>query len=359
MSKKRILSVCIVILLSLSLVACGPTEKEPAKTEKAPDPGTAGALKVVLIVNRAFGDKGPIDNQARGLARVKEQGFETKSLESLSPDVFEDDIRAMAKAGYDVIVTSFPQVSEAAVAVAKEYPDIKFVGIYEFVNAGDTKVDNFWSIEYKLQELMYVVGAFHTKMTKSKKVGIITGEETVSSYSEVNGFIDGVLENDPECTVEVAFANSYADPAKGKEIALAMISRGVDSICTLAGATSMGALEACEENGVHCTSDNGDFSDRAPTTLTTSANANFGIVVELAANEAKDGKFRAGEHTIMSLFEDGVYVDWDEAQRYMDRNPDKAEEVKAAMDFAKDIEDKVKKGEIVVTYKGERPKTIE
>jgi len=359
MNTRRVLVTCLAILLVFSLfAACGNNDdasRSGGAENSSTQVGGSSDVRVVLIVNRNFGDKGPIDSQARGLEVVSAMGLETKSLESLSPDIFEEDIRAMAKAGYDLIITSFPMVSEAAVAVAKDYPEKSFVGIYEFVNAGDSKIQNFWSVEYRLQELMYVVGAYHAKMTTSKKVGIITGEETISSYSEVNGFVDGVIETDPNCTVEVAFANSYGDPAKGKEIALAMISRGIDSICLLAGATSMGAIDACEENGIHCTGDNGDFSDRGPATLTTSANADFGLAVQLSAIDYMQGTFRGGEHTTMSLFEDGVYVDWDEALRFIERNPDKAGPVTAAMEYARSIETMIKSGELKVAYRGERP----
>lgn len=363
MKKQKKLRSLIALVLALALLgACGGqgagTSSAEARETGTASPAQEEKPRIVVVSNRSFGDKGPIDSQAVGLEKAAALGFETKTLESLTPDVFEEDIRSMAEAGYDIIVTSFPPVTEAAVAVAKDFPDTDFVGIYQYVNAEGRALDNFWSVEYKSQEMMYALGTFHAKLTKSKKIGIITGQETASSNSGINGFMDGVVATDPECSVEFAIANTYDDPAIGKEIAMAMISRGVDTICLTAGKTSTGAIDACAEAGIYCTGDNGDFFDRAPNNLPTHLLTDFGVVVEQAAKDYLDGSFKGGEHSLMTLMNKGSVVVWDTIDRFVKENPDKKDEVLAAMEYAQGIEEKIISGEIEVTFKPDTPQAV-
>ena len=96
-------------------------------------PGT-----LVLIGNQRFGDQGPMDAFSAGLDRcASEFGFETSKLESIDPAGYEDDIRAIASEGADLIMTTFPPMTPAQVTVAKECPDQKFRAIYQFINLPD------------------------------------------------------------------------------------------------------------------------------------------------------------------------------------------------------------------------------
>ncbi len=212
---------------------------------------------VVLIGNQRFGDLGPMDDLARGLARCEsEHGVAVKKLESISPGRFEEDIRAMAQEGYDLIMTTFPPMTVPTVTVAKDFPDVNFLAIYQFANAGDESFGNVWSTEFRGHEANYVLGALAGQMSTSKRIGYIAGTEEPSINGDINGFIQGVEETCPDCSVEFAFAGSWEDPVAGKEIASAMISRGVDYIQTEAAAVQIGDIEAAIEGGILIAGDN-------------------------------------------------------------------------------------------------------
>lgn len=369
MKLRKIVSLATALLLML-LVACGgggdaapASSSAPAASSQAGGDASAEpageAPSIVIISNRSFGDKGPIDSQLRGLEYAAAKGWETKQLESLSPDVYEEDIRAMAQEGYDIIVTSFPPVQVAVEAVAKDFPDTRFVSIYQFTNAGEEPVDNVWSAEYKSQEMMYTLGVLHAGLTTSKKIGIISGQETASSNSGINGFMQGVIDADPSCSVEFAFANTYDDPAIGKEIALAMISRGVDTICLSAGKTSTGAIEACQEAGIFVTGDNSDFyEDLGPNALVTNLLTDFGEVIVQAIDMYEAGSFPVGEHVVMSIYNQGSIVMWDQVDRFVTDNPEHKDKVEAAYKAAIDAELKVVDGSIEVPFNADTPVNV-
>lgn len=343
-----------LLLVATLLAACA---KSAEGTTSSAEPAEE-KIKMAIISNRSFGDKGPIDSMAEVIPELEEMGFECKTLESLTPDVFEEDIRAMAKADYDVIVTSFVPVSEAVISVAKDYPDTKFVSIYQYINAGETKYDNIWSTEYKAQEALYIIGCLQGLLTTTNKVGMISGQETATSNASVNGFIDGVLATNPDCEVEYMYADTYDDPTVGREIALAMISRGIDCITTSSGKTSTGVVEACQENGVFCTADNCDYSDLAPNTLVTYFLTDFGQDVLEAARDIKNGEFKGGQHTIKSIFNDAAIVVWDTIDRFCETNPDKADAVREAVEFAQSQQEKLVSGEIQIDFNTDTPTNI-
>lgn len=319
----------------------------------------ADGKSVVLIGNQRFGDLGPMDDMARGLARCEsEQGMKVKKLESISPGRFEEDIRAMAQEGYDLVMTTFPPMTEPTVTVAQDFPDVNFLAIYQFANAGDEKINNVWSTEFRGHEANYVLGALAGQMSTSKKLGYIAGTEEPSINGDINGFIQGVSETCRDCSVEYAFAGSWEDPAAGKEIANAMISRGVDYIQTEAAATQIGAIEAAKDGGILIAGDNGDNFKLHKKGFVTWVAASFANNVALGCKLLADGKLPLGQHTFMTLANDGVIVPWEPVARFAKENPDRAAQTEAATAFAKEIEAKVINGDIAVAYNPNTPKAL-
>lgn len=319
----------------------------------------AADKSVVLIGNQRFGDLGPMDDMARGLDRCEsEHGVAVKKLESISPGRFEEDIRAMAQEGYDLVMTTFPPMTAPTVTVSLDYPEVSFLAIYQFANAGDENFSNVWSTEFRGHEANYVLGALAGQMSTSKRIGYISGTEEPSINGDMNGFIQGVAETCADCSVEFAFAGSWEDPAAGKEIANAMISRGVDYIQTEAAATQIGAIEAAKEGGILIAGDNGDNFDLHTGGFVTWVAASFANNVALGCELLAAGALPVGQHTHMNLANGGVVVPWDPISRFAEANPDRAEQTNAAKAFAQDIEAKIIAGEIEVIYNPDTPKAL-
>ena len=157
--------------------ASGETSDEPA-AETSDESG----LRVALVVNQRFGDQSSVDIIASGVDKAAQEfGFEVKKLESTSTAAHEDDIRSLAREGYDLIITTFPQMSEATLAVAKEYPDIKFAAIYQYINTEETEAANVWSSEYHGEEYFYVMGALGAYVSQTGHIGYVNAAESPSA----------------------------------------------------------------------------------------------------------------------------------------------------------------------------------
>ena len=347
---KKFLSILLALtMLCTVLTSCGGSD---SSTDDSSSDGetTDEPMKVALVVNQPFGDKGSMDDLAAGADRAAEDfGVEVYKLES-DTATFEDDIRAMCQQGYDLIVTTFGYMQDATIAVSQEYPDTMFCAVYQTINDGDTKYPNVWDIEFHGEQAFYIAGYMAGLYTKSGTVGIQVGGEEPSPKAEANGFMEGVLASNPNASVDFAYAGGYGDPATAKEKALAMIANGCDFIQNDSGASNAGVVEAAMENGILTAGEITDYWDTYNGFMGI-IGIGFGNVAYDAIESLVNGSYPGGEHSIYGLAEGGYYMDWDSYERYAEANPDFSEVIEAG----KAVEEKIKSGEITVDYNTDEP----
>jgi len=77
-----------------------------------------------------------------------------------------------------------------------------------------------------------------------------------------------------------------------------------------------------------------------------------------AARDIKNGTFKGGQHTIKSIFNDAAIVVWDTVDRFCETNPDKADAVREAVEFAQSQQEKLVAGEIEIEFNTDTPTNI-
>jgi len=346
--KKRILAVGAVLVLTLGLLtACGGNQNSGNSEEAS---GEESSVRVAVVINQKFGDNGPMDDLAEGVARAeKDFDITVKKLESESAAKFEEDIRAMS-ADYDLVITTFPYMTDATVLVAGEYPDTNYAAIFQFVNVGDTSIPNIWDTEFHGEQAFYINGYIAGKMTRSGTVGMIIGGEEPSPNAEGNGFMLGVKAANPNATVEFAYVGSYEDPAKAKEIASAMISKGADVLQTDAGASNAGVVEAAKEADILVSGEITDFWNTHEGFFGV-IGIGFGDTAYKAIEMQVNGNFNGGVHGIRDLSNGGYFMDWETYERFAEANPDFV----PILEEAKALEKKIEAGEVEVPFNTEVP----
>ena len=349
MMKKRIFSMVMVMIMTASmLIACSPKKdsdsKEGDKGEKE--------LKVAVVVNQKFGDNGPMDDLAAGADRAeKDFGVTVKKLESESAAKFEEDVRAMS-ADYDLVITTFPYMSDATKLIAAEYPETKYAAIFQFINVDGTSIENIWDTEFHGEQAFYISGYMAAKLTKTNKIGMVIGGEEPSPNAEGNGFMLGAKAANPDITVEIAYVGSYEDPAKAKEFTNAMISKGCDFVQTDAGASNAGVVEACKDAGILCSGEITDFYDTYDG-FTGVVGIGFGDTLYKAVEMLVNDNFEGGEHGIRDLANGGYFMDWDSFERFADEHPEYGEEFKAIVEESKELQKQIEDGTVEVPFNTE------
>lgn len=240
---------------------------------------------------------------------------------------YETNLSNAADNGFKTVFGIGYLLSEAVTKAADQYPDTNF-GIIDSVIEGK---NNVVSATFKDNEASYLAGVAAAYQTKTNKVGFIGGEEGAVIDRFDGGFYQGVMDTakklDKEITVDRKYAASFGDAAKGKALAAAMYSGGVDVIFHASGGTGAGVFtEARELNaklneaeladkkvwvigvdsdqqaeGVYKTKDGKDDNCCLTSTL-----KGVGAAVQDISNRALEDKFPGGEHLVYGLKDGGV-----------------------------------------------------
>jgi len=246
MKKKLFVLLSLFLLASLLLSACD-TGAEPAEEETTAE--GEEVVKVVNLINGVLGDKSFFDSADRGMQRVVEDyPVEVKTIElGIDPANWESGLEdAAANEDYDVMVLGTFQMSEFLQRVAPQYPDKKFI-IYDVsVDYSACDCSNVYSVTYKQNEGSYLAGVYVGLMSETGTVGVVGGQDIPVINDFIVGYEQGAKENGVE-NVIIQYAGGWNDPAKGKELALAMYQQGADYVFQVAGGTGVGVFQAATE----------------------------------------------------------------------------------------------------------------
>ena len=103
--KKKVLAVLLSAVMVIGLAACGGNGNSASSNTADNAEGGKDKLKIALVVNQKFGDKASMDDLAAGADKATADfGVEIKKLESAEASKYEEDIRAMADAGYEALL---------------------------------------------------------------------------------------------------------------------------------------------------------------------------------------------------------------------------------------------------------------
>ena len=235
-----------------------PPEPEPQAAEPAPEPPPEPPpppepepppdepLTVALVANQRAGDLGPIDDLVRGLGLVEADfGADTTFIEATDPSTFETILRNLANQGTDIIAVTFPPMQEVVALLAPEFPDTRWIHIFGFEDG----IDNLVSVGFDYYKGTYLAGILAGELNTTGKVGFVGGASIPSLNADYNAFVAAAQTKNAGITGEAAFADSFEDPAKGRELGAALYDGGVDIIMTDAAATDLGVIQAAEEKG--------------------------------------------------------------------------------------------------------------
>src|SRR5438034_5377214 len=178
-----------------------------------------------------------------------------RDVEPGNPVSIEPAMRAFAERGYDLVIgVGFAQ-SPIMQNVARDYPNIHFAIIdgVIFEDDGKTPKANVASLVFKEHEGSYLVGLIAGMTSKTGTLGFIGGMDIGLIHRFEGGFEQGAKAANPMIQVIQNYVGvtdaAWNNPGKGKEIALAQISKGADVIFTAAGNSGLGAFDAVEQSG--------------------------------------------------------------------------------------------------------------
>ena len=240
---------------SQTTATAAPSTTEPAPTTTTePAPTTTEALMeapadpatVALVVNQRAGDMGPIDDLVSGLEQAEADfGLDTTFIEATDPSTFESTLRNLGNQGTDVIAVTFPPMAEALAIVAPEFPETRWIHIF----GGPVEMPNVVTVGFDYYKGTYLAGILAGALTSTGKVGFVGGVSIPPLNADYNAFVAAARKIDSGISGEAAFADSFEDPARGRELGAALFDGGADILMLDGAATDLGVVQAAEEKG--------------------------------------------------------------------------------------------------------------
>jgi basic membrane protein A len=141
--------------------------------------------------------------------------------------------------------------------VAEEFPDVKLE------HAGGYKTaPNLNTYNVRAYEARWLAGRLAALNSKSGVAGYVAGFPVPEVVQGINAFALGMRSVNPKASVRVVWLNTWFDPARERDAALALVNQGAD---VLANHTASPAVAtAAEDKGVRLIANQSDMRAFAP-----------------------------------------------------------------------------------------------
>jgi len=234
-----------------------------------------------------------------GIANYIESNAATDAEYGSNMDLF-------ASKHYNIIVTVGFLMANAAVTAAAKYPNIKFIGVDQFLDTTKT-TPNLAGLNWHEDQAGFIAGYLSGYLTKTGKTGEVLGLNIPPVYRYAAGFQNGVAYAAKEqkktfpatkIIYHPAGDNAFSDPAFGASNAAQLLSQGYDVIFGAGGGTGNGAIaRVAKAKGKYCIGVDVDQWNTVPEAqpcLVTSAEKLVGPGVAELISQYKAGTFAGG-----------------------------------------------------------------
>lgn len=287
MSRNSLIAILALIVLGLGAYLFSTQQTE---TEKVA--GDDGKLKVGFVYLTNPGDHGWTYAHELGRQQLVAHfgdKIETTYVENVpeGPDATRV-IRELADAGNKVIFTTSFGYMEPTIAVAKEYPDVKFDHITGYKRAENVATGNI-----RFYEGRYVQGVVAGLMTKSNTIGYLGAFPIPEVIQGINSFARGLRSVNKDATIKIVWVNNWYDPAKEADAAKVLIAEGADILAQHTDSPAM--LQTAEKAGVKGFGQSSDMEKFAPNAQLFASVNNWGPYYISQVQKVMDGSWTTGE----------------------------------------------------------------
>lgn len=313
---KKLLGLGLASGLVLAACGNGGSSDEGGSEEST----SAEDFSIVMVTDIGGVDDGSFNEsawegmQSWGEDNNKEENQGFAYIQSNEDSEFVPNFNQALNANFDLIYGIGYKLKPAMEEVAVANPDQHFVIIDDVIEE-----DNVASVLFKDHEAAFLAGVAAASTTQTGHVGFVGGQESVVIDRFEAGFLAGVYAVDPTIQVDVEYAESFGDAAKGKQLAAAMYSSGADIIYHASGDTGNGVFTEAKDRmnanpdtqlwviGVDRDQTAEGEYDGGNLTLTSSLKGVGQSVIDIS-NEAMNGDFKGGEVSNFGLVEEGVDI---------------------------------------------------
>ena len=261
-------------------------------------------LKIGMVFDvGGKGDQSFNDSAYRGLQWASKYDISHVEIEPGADADRETGVRMLAAQGFDLVFGVGFLFTDAIKAAADDFPNTKFAIIDGYI-PDKPNVSSMLFTEHEGSFLVGVIAGLKAKADGKNTVGFIGGMDMPLIHKFEAGYKAGVTYAYPGCKMLSDYAgttpSAFADPVKGKELALAQVDRGAYVIYHASGLTGAGVYEAGKERkiyviGVDSNQNHlGHVKETGRNYGLTSMLKQVDVAVYLTVKSLTAGKFNAG-----------------------------------------------------------------
>ena len=252
----------------------------------------ADKVKIGFIFLGPVGDYGWTWAHNKGREQVeKELGdkVETVYVENVQEDASAIPvIRDLAQQGCKLIFTTSYGYMDQTIAVAKEFPNVKFEHC-----TGYKRADNVATYNSKFHEGRAVLGTIAGKMSKSGTLGYLGSYKVPEVVLGVNSFALAAQKQNPNAKVKLVLIDSWFDPPKEAAATETLINLGCDIVTT--HTDSPGPLQILEQKKLYGFGQGADMSRFAPSAHLTAIEDIWGPYYVERVKMILDGSWKSSD----------------------------------------------------------------
>ena len=254
--------------------------------------GVALPLKVGFVYVSPVGEAGWSWQQDEG-RRQMEEAMKGKVVTQFVEDVPEGAdaervIRDLAQQGNKLIFTTSFGFMNPTLKVARQFPDVKFVH-----STGYKTAPNVATTNARFYEARYLAGIVAGKMTKTNIAGYVGAFPIPEVLQGINAFTRGMRSVNSEAQVHVIWVNSWFDPGKERDAALALMGQGADIVTHHTDSTA--TVQAAEEKGKYAIAYHSDMSKFGPHAQLAAVTHHWGKYFTKEVQDVLDGTWKSDQ----------------------------------------------------------------
>ncbi|HYE40564.1 MAG TPA: BMP family ABC transporter substrate-binding protein [Ramlibacter sp.] len=256
----------------------------PAQSQKS-EPLKVGFVYVAPLADAGWvrqHEEGRLAVQAAFGARVK-----TSYVENVAegPDA-ERVIRDLAATGHKLIFTPSFGYMEPTLKVARDFPDVKFESITGYKTAANVAAANA-----RYYEGRYLAGIAAGRMTQGNLAGYVAGFPIPEVLQGINAFTLGMRSVNPKAQVRVLWLNTWFDPGREREAAMALMDQGADVLAFHTATTAV--MAAAQQRGKLAVAYHSDMRKVAPDAQLVAVTHQWGDYYKQRTQAVLDGTWKS------------------------------------------------------------------
>jgi basic membrane protein A len=334
--------VLAVAMSAATLAACGSDNKSSsgnasttggASTQPAKKKG--GKVMYLTLAPVTSGNWEPL-NFAAFQKSMSKYGLTFAKQEGLTIDDAASVLRRVAP-DYNLVVLDSAGFDQPLLEVASQFPDTKFAVVSDLATTGGNKNVSGWAFNWN--QYGYLAGTVACMAANGGKIGHVNSipipafTRWAAGAKQAAGDYCGGTSN-----YLVSWTNTFTDPAKSKQAALSLMSKGASVLMSSTDTADDGTREAVKAQGKKYLGAYADESAKLPCCTITSVEIDFDRAYDEIGRDFTSGHF--GKITSLNVANGGIKL----------VTPFKAGDA-ALEDKVKAVEQKIKDGTITIDPK--------